>query len=121
MSADSRPPGGDALLFAVGDRSDGRVAPALLPLLAFVLGGIYTDVEKDDERAAARCGRKGHPQHVQNVMQHKVIDAVQRLSGRVVSRSSPTATSAPTSRSSCSCSTLRHHPRSSCSCQIERQ
>jgi hypothetical protein len=83
MLADRPPLSGDELLFAVTEamvvfhqryhhRSPVSAKTKMLgdDLLACVLGGVYTDVEKDDDRARA--------------MQHKFIDAVQRLSGRAV-------------------------------------
>jgi uncharacterized protein YbcI len=53
-------------------------------LLACVLGGVYTDVEKtmiELERAPAV---KDTRSAFQNAMQHKFIDKVERLSGRSV-------------------------------------
>ena len=53
-------------------------------LLACVLGGVYTDVEKtmiELERAPAV---KDTRSAFQNAMQHKFIDKVERLSGREV-------------------------------------
>jgi uncharacterized protein YbcI len=97
MSADRRPLSGDELLFAVTEamvlfhqryyhRTPLSAKTKMLgeDLLACVLGGVYTDVEKtmiELERApVVRDTRSAF----QNAMQHKFIDAVQRLSGRAV-------------------------------------
>jgi uncharacterized protein YbcI len=53
-------------------------------LLACVLGGIYTDVEKtliEIGRTSAVHESRGQFQHA---MRHKFVEAVERLSGRVV-------------------------------------
>jgi uncharacterized protein YbcI len=97
MSADRPPLSGDELLFAVTEamvvfhqryyhRTPLSAQTKMLDddLLACVLGGVYTDVEKtmiELERAPlVRDTRSAF----QNAMQHKFIDAVQRLSGRAV-------------------------------------
>jgi uncharacterized protein YbcI len=97
MSADRRPLSGDELLFAVTEamvvfhqryyhRTPLSAKTKMLgdDLLACVLGGVYTDVEKtmiELERAPlVRDTRSAF----QNAMQHKFIEAVQRLSGRAV-------------------------------------
>jgi uncharacterized protein YbcI len=97
MSADRPPLSGDELLFAVTEamvvfhqryyhRAPLSAKTKMLgdDLLVCVLGGVYTDVEKtmiELERAPmVRDTRSAF----QNAMQHKFIDAVQRLSGRAV-------------------------------------
>jgi uncharacterized protein YbcI len=97
MSADRPPLSGDELLLAVTEamvefhqryyhRTPLSAKTKMLgdDLLACVLGGVYTDVEKtmiELERAPlVRDTRSAF----QNAMQHKFIGAVQRLSGREV-------------------------------------
>ena len=53
-------------------------------LLACVLGGVYTDVEKTMIELERAPIVKDTRSAFQNAMQHKFIDAVQRLSGRQV-------------------------------------
>ena len=97
MTADRRPLSGEELLFGVTEalvvlhqryyhRTPVSAKTQMLgeDLLACVLGGVYTDVEKtmiELERApAVRDTRSAF----QNAMQHKFIEAVERLSGRTV-------------------------------------
>ena len=97
MSADRPPLSGDELLFAVTEAMVGfhqhyyhrtplSAKTQMLgdDVLACVLGGVYTDVEKtmiELERAlVVRDTRSAF----ENAMQHKFIDTVQRLSGRAV-------------------------------------
>jgi uncharacterized protein YbcI len=97
MSAERLPLSGDELLFAVTEamvvfhqryyhRTPLSAKTKMLgdDLLACVLGGVYTDVEKtmiELERApVVRDTRSAF----QNAMKHKFIDAVQLLSGRAV-------------------------------------
>jgi uncharacterized protein YbcI len=54
-------------------------------LLACVLGGIYTDVEKTMIELERAPTVKGTRSAFQNAMQHKFIAEVERLSGRTVS------------------------------------
>jgi uncharacterized protein YbcI len=97
MLAECRPLSGEELLFAVTEamvvlhqryhhRSPLAAKTQMLgeDLLACVFGGIYTDVEKtmiELERGGVVKETRGA---LQNPMQHKFIDAVQRLSGRTV-------------------------------------
>ena len=97
MSAARRPLTGDELMFAVTEamvvlhqryyhRSPVSAKTQMLgdDLLACVLGGVYTDVEKtmiELERAPAV---KETRSAFQNAMQQRFIDAVERLSGREV-------------------------------------
>ena len=53
-------------------------------LLACVMGGVYTDVEKTMIELQQTTGVQHTRSEFQNAMQHKFIDAVQRLSGRHV-------------------------------------
>ena len=97
MPAPNAPLTGDELLAAVTDamvafheryhhRKPVTAKTLLLggELLVCVLGGVYTDVEKtmiELERAPlVRDTRSAF----QNAMQHKFIEAIQRLSGRAV-------------------------------------
>jgi uncharacterized protein YbcI len=97
MTANSRPRSGEELLLAVTEamvvlhhryyhRSPVSAKSQMLgdDLLACVLGGIYTDVEKTmielERGPVVRDTRSAF----QNAMQHKFIDAVERLSGRTV-------------------------------------
>ena len=73
-------------------------------LLACVMGGVYTDVEKTMIELQRSTVVQETRSDFQNAMQHKFIDEVERLSGRASWPSSPTTTSGPTWRSSCSCS-----------------
>lgn len=91
------PLSGDALLNAVTDaivalhlrhyhRLPATAKTQLLgnDLLACVLGGIYTDVEKtliELGRTSAVHESRGHFQHA---IRHKFVEAVERLSGRTV-------------------------------------
>jgi uncharacterized protein YbcI len=97
MSADRRPLSGEEMLLAVTEamvvfhqryhhRTPLSAKTQMLgdDVLACVLGGVYTDVEKtmiELERGAAVKDTRSAFQHA---MQHKFIDAVQRLSGRAV-------------------------------------
>ena len=97
MPAPSAPLTGDALLVAVTDamvalhkryhhRTPVTAKTLLLEgdLLACVLGGVYTDVEKtliELQRAALVQDTRSA---FQTAMQHKFIAAVERLSGREV-------------------------------------
>jgi uncharacterized protein YbcI len=97
MSALRTPLSGDELLFAVTEamvvlhqryhhRTPVSAKTQMLgdDLLACVLGGVYTDVEKtmiELERAPAV---KDTRSAFQNAMQHKFISTVERLSGRRV-------------------------------------
>ncbi|MEA2231053.1 MAG: hypothetical protein QOD83_869 [Solirubrobacteraceae bacterium] len=97
MSAPTSPLTGDALLAAVTDamvalheRYHHRVpvtAKTLLlggDLLACVLGGIYTDVEKTMIELQRSTTVQETRSAFQAAMQHKFIAAVERLSGRDV-------------------------------------
>ena len=53
-------------------------------LLACVLGGVYTDVEKTMIEVQRGTTVQETRSAFQNAMQHKFIDAVERLSGRNV-------------------------------------
>jgi uncharacterized protein YbcI len=53
-------------------------------LLACVLGGVYTDVEKTMIELERAPNVKDTRSAFQDAMQHKFIDTVQRLSGRAV-------------------------------------
>ena len=117
MPARDVPLTGDALLAAVTDamvalheryhhRAPVTAKTLLLggDLLACVMGGVYTDVEKTMIELQRTTIVQETRSAFQDAMQHKFIAAVERLSGRACSRSSPTTTSDPTWRSSCSCS-----------------
>ena len=117
MPASTAPLTGDPLLLAVTDamvalheryhhRAPVTAKTMLLggDLLACVLGGVYTDVEKTMIELQHTTIVQETRSAFQNAMQHKFIAAVEDLSGAPCSRSSPTTTSAPTWRSSCSCS-----------------
>jgi uncharacterized protein YbcI len=97
MLAERRPLSGDKLLFAVTEamvvlhqryhhRSPLRAKSQMLSddLLACVFGRIYTDVEKTMIELEHGAVVKDVRSAFQNAMQHKLIDAVQRLSGRTV-------------------------------------
>jgi Na+-translocating membrane potential-generating system (MpsC) len=73
-------------------------------LLACVLGGVYTDVEKTMVELQRTTIVQETRTAFQSATQQKFIAAVERLSGRDVLASSPATTSAPTWRSSSSCS-----------------
>ena len=76
-------------------------------LLACVLGGVYTDVEKTMIELQRTTIVQETRSAFQNAMQHKFIAAVEAPVGpRACWPSSPTTTSAPTWRSSSSCSSL---------------
>ncbi len=97
MSAPTVPLTGDALLAAVTEamvafhrryhhRTPATAKTQLLggDLLACVLGGVYTDVEKtmiELQRSTIVQETRGV---FQAAMQHRLIDAVERLSGRAV-------------------------------------
>jgi uncharacterized protein YbcI len=97
MSAPNIPLSGDALLVAVTDamvalhqryhhRAPASAKTLMLEgeLLACVFGGVYTDVEKtmiELQRSAIVQETRGA---FQTAMQHKLIGAVERLSGRDV-------------------------------------
>jgi uncharacterized protein YbcI len=97
MAAPAAPLTGDALLEAVTDamvglheryhhRTPARARSRMMgdDLLVCVMGGVYTDVEKTmielERQAVVQETRRAF----QDAMQHKFIDAVQRLSGRRV-------------------------------------
>ena len=97
MSAPTAPLTGDALLVAVTDamvtlheRYHHRApvtAKTLLmgdDLLACVLGGVYTDVEKTMIELERTVMVQETRSAFQNAMQHKFIGAVEQLSGRGV-------------------------------------
>lgn len=73
-------------------------------LLACVLGGVYTDVEKTMIELQRTTTVQETPGAFQEAMQHKFIDTVERLSGRRVPVFMSDQHIGPTSRSSCSCS-----------------
>ena len=97
MSAPTDPLTGDALLDAVTDamvalhrryhhRSPVTAKTQLLgdDLLACVLGGVYTDVEKTMIELQHATVVQETRSEFQNAMQHKFIAEVERLSGRDV-------------------------------------
>jgi uncharacterized protein YbcI len=97
MSATTVPLTGDALLVAVTDsmvilheRYHHRVPVTAKTqllggdLLACVLGGVYTDVEKTMIELQRSTVVQETRRVFQNAMQHKFIEAVERLSGRSV-------------------------------------
>lgn len=97
MSADRPPLTGDELLLAVTEamvafhrryyhRSPLSAKTRMLgeDLLACVLGGVYTDVEKTMIELERGATVKDTRSAFQNAMQHRLIDTVQRLSGREV-------------------------------------
>ncbi len=97
MSAPSDPLSGDALLAAVTDamvalhqryyhRAPVTAKTQLLggDLLACVLGGVYTEVEKTMIELQQSTVVQETRSEFQNAMQHKFIAEVERLSGREV-------------------------------------
>ncbi len=97
MSATTSPLTGDALLVGVTDamvalhqhyhhRKPVTAKTTLLgdDLLACVLGGVYTDVEKTMIELERTTIVQETRSAFQNAMQHKFIAAVERLSGRRV-------------------------------------
>jgi uncharacterized protein YbcI len=97
VSADRPPLTGDELLLAVTEamvafhrryyhRSPLSAKTRMLgeDLLACVLGGVYTDVEKTMIELERGATVKDTRSAFQNAMQHRLIDTVQRLSGREV-------------------------------------
>ena len=97
MSAPTAPLTGDALLEGVTDamvalhqhyhhRAPVTAKTTLLggDLLACVLGGVYTDVEKTMIELQRTTIVQETRNAFQNAMQHKFIAAVERLSGRAV-------------------------------------
>jgi uncharacterized protein YbcI len=97
MPTERRPLSGEDLLFAVTEamvvfhqryyhRSPVSAKTQMLgeDLLACVLGGIYTDVEKTMIELERAPVVKDTRSAFQNAMQHKFIDTVERLSGRAV-------------------------------------
>jgi uncharacterized protein YbcI len=97
MPAPDAPLTGDALLTAVTDamvalhrryhhRAPVTAKTQLLggDLLACVMGGVYTDVEKTMIELQRSTVVQETRSEFQSAMQHKFIDAVQRLSGRDV-------------------------------------
>ncbi len=97
MSALAVPLTGDALLAAVTEamvalhqqyhHREPATAKTLLlgdDLLACVLGGVYTDVEKTMIEIQRTTIVQETRNAFQNAMQHKFIDVVQRLTGRKV-------------------------------------
>jgi hypothetical protein len=82
-------------------------AKTLMPggdLLACVLGGVYTEVEKTMIEIQQTTIVQETRNAFQNAMRDKFIATAETRSGRPSWRSSPTTTLAPTSRSSSSCS-----------------
>jgi uncharacterized protein YbcI len=73
-------------------------------LLACVLSGVYTDVEKTMIELQKKTIVQETRNAFQNAMKDRFINAVQDLTGRSVLAFISTTTSAPTSRSSCSSS-----------------
>ena len=97
MSASTPPLTGDALLSAVTDalvdlhRRYYHRAPVTAKtqvlgddLLACVMGGIYTEVEKTMIELQRSAVVQDNRSEFQNAMGHKFIDEVERLSGRHV-------------------------------------
>jgi uncharacterized protein YbcI len=97
MPAVRRPLSGDELLFAVTEamvvfhqryyhRTPVSAKTQMLgdDLLACVLGGVYTDVEKTMIELERSPGVEDARSAFQQTMQHKFVDTVQRLTGRVV-------------------------------------
>ncbi len=97
MPADRPPLSGDELLLAVTDamvafhtryyhRSPISAKTRMLgdDLLACVLGGVYTDVEKTMIELEQGATVKDTRSAFQNAMQHRLVDTVQRLCGREV-------------------------------------
>ncbi len=97
MPAPAAPLAGDALLLAVTHEMVGLhrryhhraplTAKTLLlgdDLLACVLGGVYTDVEKTMIELQRATTVQETRSAFQNAMQHKFIAAIERLSGREV-------------------------------------
>ena len=97
MSATDAPLSGEPLLAAVNDamvafheryhhRKPGTAKTLLLgdDLLISILGGIYTDVEKTMIELQRATIVQETRSAFQIAMQHKFIDAVERLSGRRV-------------------------------------
>ena len=97
MSAPTAPLTGDALLVAVTaamvalheryhHRAPVTAKTVLMgdDLLACVLGGVYTDVEKTMIELERTATVQETRSAFQNAMQHKFIDAVEQLSGRGV-------------------------------------
>ena len=119
LSATDAPLNGDALLVAVTDamvalheryhhRAPVTAKTLLLgdDLLACVLGGVYTDVEKTMIELQRTTIVQETRSAFQNAMQHKFVAASKASRAARCSRSSPTTTSVPTWRSSSSCSGL---------------
>ena len=97
MPAPDSPLSGEALLVAVNDemiamhrryhhRDPVTARPQLLgdDLLACVMGGVYTDVEKTMIELQRTTIVQENRSAFQVAMQHKFISAVERLSGRDV-------------------------------------
>ena len=97
MPADRPPLSGDELLLAVTEamvafheryyhRTPVSAKTRMLgdDLLACVLGGVYTDVEKTMIELERGSTVKDTRSAFQDAMQHRFIDTVQRLSGREV-------------------------------------
>ena len=97
MSAPESPLSGDALLSAVSDalaalheryhhRAPATVKTLLMDdeLLACVMGGIYTDVEKTMIELQRHKAVQDSRSAFQNAMQDRFIEQVERLSGRRV-------------------------------------
>ena len=97
MPAPDAPLTGDELLLAVTEAMVGLheryhhrapvTAKSLLlgdDLLACVLGGVYTDVEKTMIELQKSATVQDTRSDFQQAMQHKFIEAIERLSGRVV-------------------------------------
>ena len=80
-------------------------------LLACVLGGVYTDVEKTMIEIQKATMVQETRNAFQNTMQDKFINTVERLSGRQVMAFFSTITSVPTSRSNSSSSHHRNPAR----------
>jgi len=97
MSASTHPLAGDALMAAITDamvalheryhhRTPVTAKTQMMgdDLLACVLGGVYTDVEKTMIELQRQTIVRETRSAFQNAMQHKFIAEVQRLSGRDV-------------------------------------
>jgi hypothetical protein len=121
MATPAGPLDGDALLATVSDAmselyaryyqrppttSKARMMGA--DLLACVLGGVYTDVEKTLIELERGSVVRENRNMSQDAMHQRFIDTVQRLLAGAWNSSSPATTSAPTSRSSSSSSPRRN-------------
>jgi uncharacterized protein YbcI len=97
MATPERPLQGDALLAAVSDamaalherhyeRPPGTIKTRMMggDLLACVLGGVYTDVEKTLIELERDPTVRENRSAFQVAMEHRFVEAVERLSGRHV-------------------------------------